>query len=642
VFGGRIDIGAVEQQSLNWVVDTLADESDGNYGPGDLSLREAISLARGSLGPATITFAAALTAGGPATIHLTGGEIAIRNAVNIVGPGQNLLTIDAAGNDPTPDENNGDGSRIFNVNDGNYATTIDVSISGLTLTGGDVSNWGGAILSFENTTVALSTISGNSAGIDGGGIGRFGTAIPTFGGLTVVSSTISGNSAGGSGGGIFSSNVANTTVTGSTISGNSAHVNGGGIFSENQLGAVDHLTVTGTTISGNSADASGGGIFKISFGNLTLASSTITDNEAADGRGSGVASIGDASTRAEVRSSIIAGNVHSDVDFVNGATNTFQSNGYNLIGTGNATGEFVEPGDQTGVVDPRLGPLADNGGPTLTHALLVGSPAIDAGDPAAVAGMNGVPSFDQRGNPFVRIAGKSIDIGAIESLPTPPALLGDYNHNGIVDAADFTVWRNTLGSSVTVYRGADGDGNGVVDQADCSVWKAHFGQTLSSVGTGSGAAALGVPLESGAQLAIAATQRSVLSGGSESATLNVSAVPSDHRPETAANGLPVRSAIGAVALPSDAAFTILGQRIRGQSTAVVRTAQHYATVDAAISDTLLLVRHRNARPMLSENSAQAVDHSSQDTKTRRERTGDLEDKWRTAVRWFADPVQIVG
>ena len=77
-----------------------------------------------------------------------------------------------------------------------------------------------------------------------------------------------------------------------------------------------------------------------------------------------MASNGNASTRTEVRSSIIAGNVHSDVDFVDGATNTFQSNGYNLIGTGNATGEFVEPGDQTGVVDPLVGPLANNGGPT--------------------------------------------------------------------------------------------------------------------------------------------------------------------------------------------------------------------------------------------------------------------------------------
>ena len=76
---------------------------------------------------------------------------------------------------------------------------------------------------------------------------------------------------------------------------------------------------------------------------------------------------------------------------------------YNLIGTGNATmsplNAFNQPGDQVGV-NPLLGPLADNGGPTMTHALLAGSPAIDAGDPAALAGMGGIPMFDQRGAPF--------------------------------------------------------------------------------------------------------------------------------------------------------------------------------------------------------------------------------------------------
>ena len=58
-------------------------------------------------------------------------------------------------------------------------------------------------------------------------------------------------------------------------------------------------------------------------------------------------------------------------------------------------------------VDPRLGPLADNGGPTMTHALLPGSPAIDAGDPAAVAGVGGVPLFDQRGAPLSRVCGRA-------------------------------------------------------------------------------------------------------------------------------------------------------------------------------------------------------------------------------------------
>jgi hypothetical protein len=65
-------------------------------------------------------------------------------------------------------------------------------------------------------------------------------------------------------------------------------------------------------------------------------------------------------------------------------------------------------------------------------------------------------------------------------------LLGDYNRNGVVDASDYTVWRDTLGASVTPFSGADGSGNGVADAADYDLWKTHFGQTLSGSGAGSG------------------------------------------------------------------------------------------------------------------------------------------------------------
>ncbi len=79
------------------------------------------------------------------------------------------------------------------------------------------------------------------------------------------------------------------------------------------------------------------------------------------------------------------------------------------------------------------------------------------------------------------------DIAAVDSaaLTVPPTilnlppLLGDYNHNGVVDAADYTVWRNTLGQNVVNFTGADGNGNGVIDAADYGVWKANFGQTLA-------------------------------------------------------------------------------------------------------------------------------------------------------------------
>ena len=78
-----------------------------------------------------------------------------------------------------------------------------------------------------------------------------------------------------------------------------------------------------------------------------------------------------------------------------------------------------------------------------------------------------------------------------ESQPIPAAFYGDYNHNNVVDAADYTVWRNTLGGSVTAYSGADGNGNGMIDEADYGVWKSHFGQIVPLPGAGSGAAASG-------------------------------------------------------------------------------------------------------------------------------------------------------
>jgi hypothetical protein len=122
---------------------------------------------------------------------------------------------------------------------------------------------------------------------------------------------------------------------------------------------------------------------------------------------------------------------------------------------------------------------------------LSGSPAIDAGDPDAVAQVDGVPLYDERGASFSRVrdgngnAMAVIDIGAFELQATPPALLGDYNHNNVVDSADYIVWRAKLGQSVANYSSADGNGNGIIDSSDYSVWNANFGQ---SSGPGSGSA----------------------------------------------------------------------------------------------------------------------------------------------------------
>jgi hypothetical protein len=462
--GTRIDIGAYENRPLTFVVDTLADESNSDYSVGDFALREAISLGNGSSNPEDdiIKFANALTTGGPATIVLTHGELAVTDSMRIIGPGADLLTIDA--NDPTPDEKNGDGSRVFNIDNGNTSNDKGVSLYGLMLTGGDIGGIGkgGAIRSMEDLTVTKSTISGNATGgivtdnyaLSGGGI-------YSAGNLTIAASTISHNSARDRGGGILAFR-GTVLVTDSTISDNSAGFIGGGISTAD---AVTSVTIVNSTISGNSAHATwlgGGGILANNNGTVTVIGSTISTNTALAGGGilinDGVLTVGH---------TIIAGNGNNDVydRSFRPSRSALASLGYNLIGTGNAfpgtsnpLQAFNQPGDQTGV-DPLLGPLADNGGPTMTHALLPGSPAIDAGDPNIAAGVGSVSEFDQRGSPFRRVldgdatGGGRIDIGAFESaiIPDPspvpwqnPAKAQDVNGNGMVSPVDALIVINEL------------------------------------------------------------------------------------------------------------------------------------------------------------------------------------------------------
>jgi hypothetical protein len=144
------------------------------------------------------------------------------------------------------------------------------------------------------------------------------------------------------------------------------------------------------------------------------------------------------------------------------------------VGSPDANGNLIG-GPVHGLIDPLLGPLAHNGGPTQTHALLPGSPAINAGDPAVMAGTEGVPLHDQRGAPWSRVHGGRIDIGAFELQPNP--LAGDYNFDGIVSTADYVTWRDTLGSTTNLRANGD-DSNNVIDAADYGVWSAHFGEAL--------------------------------------------------------------------------------------------------------------------------------------------------------------------
>jgi hypothetical protein len=119
--------------------------------------------------------------------------------------------------------------------------------------------------------------------------------------------------------------------------------------------------------------------------------------------------------------------------------------------------------------------------------LLTGSPAIDAGE----LGIASPPSFDQRGPGFARIVDGNedtfpvIDMGAFEYDPNPAILVGDYNGNGVVDAADYTVWRDHLGQSFTLDNESPAATTpGVVDQEDYGFWKANFGQSMPASGGG--------------------------------------------------------------------------------------------------------------------------------------------------------------
>jgi predicted outer membrane repeat protein len=339
----RIDIGAYENHPLSFIVDTLVDENDGDYSPGDISLREAIAMANSSSNfeDDIIQFADALTKSGPATIVLRHGELAITDSMKILGPGADRLTIDAIGNDAVPSDKSGNGSRVINIDNGNTTADENVTVLGVTLTGGDLGNGGNGagIRNTEKLTVTASTITGNATAgsMYTGGTNYSGGGIYSSGDLTVMSTTITNNSTHGDGGGIRTTGSGKLAMTASTISGNTAGTDGGAISSTysnititnsslngntasgqySRGGAIlfhgsgfvtTILTVTGSTISGNTASDGGGGIF-VDYGRVTanLTNTTVSGNTAI-GDGGGIY-LGDLSLAAlSVNNSTFSGN----------------------------------------------------------------------------------------------------------------------------------------------------------------------------------------------------------------------------------------------------------------------------------------------------------------------------------------------
>jgi hypothetical protein len=284
-----------------------------------------------------------------------------------------------------------EGGAIYNNGNGG-AAILNVQASIINSNSADAEGLGGGIYNSQATaTVDSCTISDNAAN-KGAGIYNYGPeGGPAV--LQVSNSTLSGNSAQYGGGGaiyndgsIFGS--ANVHITNSTLSGNSTtYYDGGGIYNNGYAGNAI-LQIENSTLGNNSAPEYGGTIFNI-------------------GGGGGETVVDLANT--VLKAGTLGANIFN-------AEGTVTSHGYNLSND-DGGGYLIGPGDQVNT-DPLLGPLRDNGGPTLTHRPLPGSPAIDAGDPSFTP----PPLYDQRGPGFDRVVNGGLDIGSFEvqtGKPTP-------------------------------------------------------------------------------------------------------------------------------------------------------------------------------------------------------------------------------
>jgi hypothetical protein len=284
-----------------------------------------------------------------------------------------------------------------------YSMLSDCTVS----TTGTAKALGGAIFSSGGVSLFDSTIAGSTAHAATADSG--GGAIWTPGTVFLLASTISGNTASGDGshyargGGIYVGTYFKSAY--STIANNRADT-GGGVFAR---GDNNRILIVNSTISGNEANVWAGGLIVASAPSwLAIQSSTITANRVPSGSFGGAYLAG----AATVDSTIIAGNTVSnglqDSD-LGGAAGTTISGANNLI----RASSLPVPGD-TLTVDPKLGPLQNNGGRTWTHALLAGSPAIDHGNNVGGSSQDQRLSEFDESHSYARVVGASADIGAFE------------------------------------------------------------------------------------------------------------------------------------------------------------------------------------------------------------------------------------
>ena len=360
------------------------------------------------------------------TITLAQGNLEINKNLTINGPGAVSLAI--SGNNA---------SRVFLIDSG--ATVI---ISGVTIQNGKLTNpyeLGAGVFNNGGLTLSNVVLTNNSNGYIGGGLFNYGT-------VTLTNSTVSSNSAwiGGGLANYGTMNVDHSTFVGNTASDN--YPGGGGIYNQGNTspgGVSTPLSISNTTMVGNSApNGTGGAIF--SYNNLTLSFSTLAGNSAAQSNGSAFFNYGSFVMKGTILANNGAGN--NCLDYASTAT----SAGYNLSDDSSCH-FFSGAGDRTNTaagLDPAG--LKDNGGPTQTIALIVGSPAIDA---IPVNPTNNCT--DVRGNPMVndqrgvgRPQGLNCDIGAFEygsdndagfaQLNSANTFTGNQTVNGTLAATSFT------------------------------------------------------------------------------------------------------------------------------------------------------------------------------------------------------------
>lgn len=347
-----------------------------------------------------------------------------------------------------------------------------VSIHDSTISGNSAGDDGGGAY-FEDSSGAVeivnTTVSGNTSGDEGGGINFYYHSAS----IDISTSTISDNTAKYGGGGVYvnddeSGSQGTFTMRDSTVSGNTSQNSfGGGLYIGNQLNSTKILN---STISGNTAAEEGGGINFNGYYGLVLTQDTITNNTgshygglyipadraaAASKKGAKAADAGEAGEKSKAKQAheaakgphekggvkaqltnkyehdgettstgtIIAGN-HSakSSDGVDVGPGSVIHSDHSLFGTVGPDTTIDDKGGTLTNTDPKLGPLQNNGGPTETHELLAGSPAIDTGPVPSTISTDQVGNFDQRGTPYDRVENGLIDIGAFEVqlAPAPP------------------------------------------------------------------------------------------------------------------------------------------------------------------------------------------------------------------------------